>query len=88
MGSYSLRWDGPQGLYQVWHKDWLDFRARTELVTRGVRLRLADLLQLDPRRKVLIRAAEGTTLALWQSINVTISQQEGILSAQIPFYKI
>ncbi|MGI4866118.1 MAG: hypothetical protein ACRYFZ_19495 [Janthinobacterium lividum] len=87
-GNYSLRWDGPQGLYQVWHKDWLDFRARTETITRGVRLRLADLLQLDPRRKVLIRAAEGTTLAFWQSINVTISQQDGIQSAQIPFFKI
>jgi hypothetical protein len=44
-GRYSLRWDGPQGLYQVWHKDWLDFRARTEIITRGIRLRLADLLQ-------------------------------------------
>jgi hypothetical protein len=87
-GRYSLRWDGPQGLYQVWHKDWLDFRARTEIITRGIRLRLADLLQLDPRRKVLIRAAEGTTLAFWQSISVTISQTDGITVAQIPFCKI
>lgn len=88
VGNYSLRWDGPQGLYQVWHKDWLDFRSRTETVTRSLRLRLADLLQLDPRRKVLIRSAEGTTLAFWKSITVTISQQGGIQSAQIPFYKI
>lgn len=88
VGNYSLRWDGPQGLYQVWHKDWLDFRGRTETVTRSLRLRLADLLQLDPRRKVLIRAAEGTSLAFWKSITVTISQQGGIQSAQIPFYKI
>lgn len=88
VGNYSLRWDGPQGLYQVWHKPWLDFRSRTETVTRSLRLRLADLLQLDPRRKVLIRAAEGTTLAFWKTITVTISQRDGILAAQIPFYKI
>jgi hypothetical protein len=88
VGQYSLRWDGPQGLYQQWHKPWLDFRSRTETVTRSLRLRLADLLQLDPRRKVLIRAAEGTSLAFWKSITVTISQRDGIQSAQIPFYKI
>ncbi|AMJ65055.1 hypothetical protein [Hymenobacter sp. PAMC 26628] len=88
VGRYSLRWDGPHGLYATWHKDWLAFRARTETVTRGVRLRVADLLQLDPRRKVLIRAAEGTTLAFWKQIQVTISQKDGILVAQIPFYKI
>lgn len=87
-GNYSLRWAGDQGLYQVWHKDWLDFRARTETVTRGIRLRMADLLALDPRRKVLIRAAEGTTLAFWQQIQVTISQKDGIQVAQVPFFKL
>jgi hypothetical protein len=88
VGQYSLRWAGPQGLYQVWHQEWLAFRSRSELITRGIRLRVADLLQLDPRRKVLIRAAEGTTLAFWQQIQVTISQQDGIQVAQVPFYKI
>ncbi|WP_191906492.1 hypothetical protein [Hymenobacter baengnokdamensis] len=87
-GNYSLRWAGPKGLYQVWHQDWLAFRSRTELITRGIRLRVADLLTLDPRRKVLIRAAEGTTLAFWQQIQVTISQKDGIQVAQVPFYKI
>jgi hypothetical protein len=88
VGNYSLRWAGAGGLYAQWHQEWLDFRARTELVTRSVRLRLEDLLALDPRRKVLVRASEGTTLAFWQSITVTISQTDGIQSAQIPFYKL
>lgn len=85
-GAYSLRWDGPAGLYQLWHRDWLAFRSRTELVTRGIRLRMADLMQLDPRRKVLVRASEGTTLGFWKTIQVTISQKDGIRTAQIPFY--
>lgn len=88
VGSYSLRWAGAGGLYEQWHKDWLDFRSRTETITRGIRLRLEDLLTLDPRRKVLIRASEGTTLAFWQRITVTISQTDGIQSAQIPFCKL
>lgn len=88
VGQYSLRWVGAGGLYPTWHQAWLEFRSRTETITRSLRLRLEDLLTLDPRRKVLVRTAEGTSLAFWQQIHVTISQQNGIEVATIPFYKL
>ncbi len=54
VGNYSLAWDGANGLYETWWKEWLSFVTGSKKVTRNVRLNIADVLNLDLKRKVLI----------------------------------
>jgi hypothetical protein len=37
-GNYSLRWDGEKGLYNVWHRQWIDFMNNARQVEADVHL--------------------------------------------------
>lgn len=55
IGNYSLSWDGDDGLYNVWWKDYLNVISGSRTITIPVRLNLNDLLNLDFKKKIRIR---------------------------------
>jgi hypothetical protein len=68
------------------YDNWLNFLGETETITRKVNLKLPHLLAADPKRKIIIRAPEGTIKAFWKRIVFTVSQQKGIV-AKVEFSK-
>ncbi|MDO7875549.1 hypothetical protein Q5H93_12465 [Hymenobacter sp. ASUV-10] len=69
VGSSSLRWAGPQGLYATWHQAWLDFLDRATTRECTAQLRVADLLTLDPTRKDMVNGKKY----LWEKVSLSLS---------------
>ncbi|WP_201980334.1 hypothetical protein [Hymenobacter rubidus] len=84
VGAYSLRWDGPQGLYATWHKPWLDFRSRAVPSEYEVPFRIADLLTLDPAGHELVEQH----LLLWEKVQVKVSAGSRLQSATISYREL
>lgn len=84
VGRYALAWDGPQGLYQQWHKPWLDFRANARKEVRDVQLSLGEFLALDPTRQELV---EGL-LFLWESLSITVGGEQTLAPATITYHQL
>jgi hypothetical protein len=84
VGNYALAWDGPQGLYQQWHKPWLDFRANARIEERNVRLSLGEFLVLDPTRPDLV---QGLTF-LWEGVSITVGGTETLEDATITYHQL
>jgi len=68
VGRYALTWDGPQGLYQQWHKPWLDFRANARQEERDVQLTLGEFLALDPTQPDRVLGLDF----LWEAVSITV----------------
>ena len=84
VGNYALTWDGPKGLYQAWHKPWLDFRAAARVEERAVTLPLGEFLALDPTRKDLVSGLKF----LWESISVEAGGDGTLSEATITYHQI
>jgi hypothetical protein len=69
IGLSTLHWDGADGLYETWHRAWLEFLDRAATKERTVRLRVADLLTLDPARKDMVDHRRY----LWEKVSLKLS---------------
>jgi hypothetical protein len=69
VGQYAWQWAGDQGLYQVWHKPWLDFRARAVQHVYHCQLRVGDLLTLDPSQADLV----DYHLCFWEKVSLSVA---------------
>ncbi len=83
VGTHSLRWSGPRGLYEKFWKRWLDFLASTRKVQRRLRLTAADLFNLDLTRQIRIENINY----LIGKINVAITMT-GISPARCELYTV
>jgi hypothetical protein len=84
VGKYALEWDGQQGLYQQWHKPWLDFRANARTEERTMPLELGEFLALDPTRKDLVLGLKF----LWESISINVGGTQTLEDASITYHQI
>ena len=84
VGAYALQWAGPQGLYQVWHKPWLDFRARAVQHTYQSELRVGDLLLLDPSQADLV----DCHLCFWEKVSLTVAAGSALTSATFTYQEL
>lgn len=81
VGNYSLAWDGTDGLYNVWWKDYIRMKDNTKQVSREVMLSLLALLNLNLRKKVRI----GDTNFLIRKISLQLPL---VKPAKVEFWKI
>jgi hypothetical protein len=84
VGAYGLQWGGAQGLYQLWHKPWLDFRARAVQHTYQSALRVGDLLQLDPSQADLV----DYHLCFWEKVSLTVAAGSALTSATFTYQEL
>ncbi|MCA8831977.1 hypothetical protein [Hymenobacter pini] len=84
VGQLTLHWDGPQGLYEQFAKEWLAFRSRAVETRYEVEFSLADLRSIDPGRLEML----DYHLRLWQQINVTIDLQRKLTKATIIYQEV
>jgi hypothetical protein len=84
VGKYALAWDGPAGLYEQWHKPWLDFQANARIEERTVALTLGEFLTLDPTRKELVQGLKF----LWESVSITVGGTQTLEPATITYHQI
>lgn len=69
VGTSTLRWDGPFGLYTTWHAGWLDFLGRAVTKERPMQFGIADLLTLDAGQKELVDGKKY----LWEKVSLSLS---------------
>jgi hypothetical protein len=69
VGTSTLRWDGPFGLYATWHAAWLEFLSRAATKERRMEFGIADLLTLDAGRKELVDGKKY----LWEKVSLSLS---------------
>ena len=84
VGEYSLHWAGPAGLYETWHRPWLDFRARAVPREYTVPFRITDLLTLDPATHELV----DYHLLLWQQVSLKVGAGNPLQSATITYQEL
>jgi hypothetical protein len=84
VGQYALDWDGPQGLYEQWHRPWLDFRANARLEERTLSLTLGEFLALDPTQKDMVAGLKF----LWENISVSVGGGETLGEVTITYHQI
>jgi hypothetical protein len=80
----ALAWDGPQGLYQRYHKPWLDFRSAARLEEREVVLRVGEFLSLDPTRRDQVAGLNF----LWERISLEAGGDGALGVATITYHQI
>ena len=83
VGTRSLRWEGPRGLYEKSWKRWLDFLAGTRKVKHRLRLTAADIFNLDLTKKVRI----GDIQYLIGKVNITVGMA-GLGLARCELYTV
>ena len=84
VGQYALAWDGEQGLYQTWHKPWLDFRQAARLEERDVLLSLGEFLRLDPTAKDEVLGLHF----LWERISLSAGGDGTLSDATITYHQL
>lgn len=84
VGVYSLQWGGAKGLYQVWHKPWLDFRARAVQHTYQCALRVGDLLLLDPSQADLV----DYHLCFWEKVSLSVAAGSRLTTATFTYQEL
>ncbi len=53
-GSYQLQWNGPDGLYERFHKDWMIFQENTAPIEMEFDLDIFDLQTIDMKEKIYV----------------------------------
>ncbi len=84
VGEYALQWGGDKGLYQVWHKPWLDFRARAVRHVYECQLRVGDLLVLDPSQADLV----DYHLCLWEKVSLSVDAGSALTTATFTYQEL
>ncbi|WP_460504363.1 hypothetical protein, partial [Hymenobacter agri] len=72
------------GLYEQWHRPWLDFRARAVPRTYTVPFGIADLRALDPSRHELV----DYHLHLWEKVNLTVGAGRRLRTATFSYQQL
>lgn len=83
-----IAWAGAEGLYELYHRHWLEFLGQTESIEAEIDLGLTDLRLLRPDVKVLTEAQGAIVKALWQKVSFSVSLQDGVRTAKVPLYKV
>ena len=84
VGTYSLQWGGPAGLYAQWQADWLGFRARAVQQVYQSPFRVADLLSLDPGQ---VEAVDYHH-CLWEKVSLTVAAGSALSSATFTYQEL
>lgn len=84
VGAYALQWAGANGLYQVWHKPWLDFRARAVQHVYQCALRVGDLLLLDPSQADLV----DYHLCFWEKVSLAVAAGSPLTTATFTYQEL
>lgn len=84
IAKYSLRWDGDEGLYNMWWKPWIDFLSRTKKATYFQLYDVVDLFNISKKWKIFSRIKNSNFLKAKISITITTSE---IKPAKVDFYK-
>jgi hypothetical protein len=84
VGTHALHWDGARGLYQVWHKPWLDFRSRAVQHTYQCALRVGDLLTLDPSQADLV----DYHLCFWEKVSLSVAAGSMLTTATFTYQEL
>ena len=84
VGAYSWQWGGAQGICQVWHQPWLDFRARAVQHTYQRELRVGDLLLLDPSQADLV----DYYLCFWEKVSLTVAASSALTTATFTYQEL
>jgi hypothetical protein len=84
VGEYALQWGGDKGLYQVWHKPWLDFRARAVQHVYQCQLRVGDLLVLDPSQADLV----DYHLCFWEKVSLSVAAGSALTTATFTYQEL
>lgn len=69
VGEYSLRWDGPGGMYDTWWKGWHTMLRQGKNVSMTLRLSIADIIAFNFEDKV--RIGNMTYFVKRMRINIT-----------------
>ncbi|KAA3439567.1 hypothetical protein [Rufibacter hautae] len=88
IGTDSLQWAGPKGLYERRHKAWLDFLLHAESIETEQSFHIKDFLALDCRRRSFIRHESGTFAGIWEKVSITVSRKKGLQPAKVPLKRI
>jgi hypothetical protein len=83
IGKYSLDWNGPDGLAEVWWNYWKTFLYTRAYQKRKIRLSLRNLINLDWRKKYRI----DRVLYYIKKVNVVFTMNI-IKTATVELYKI
>lgn len=84
VGEYAWQWAGEKGLYQVWHKPWLDFRARAVQHVYRCALRVGDLLVLDPSEPDLV----DYHLCFWEKVSLSVAAGSALTTATFTYQEL
>jgi hypothetical protein len=84
LGDYALRFDGPYGLYENFHKEWLAFRNQAKKLTIKIILDAADLLQLEISKKIQIKECQY----LIHKIRGTVQPISNKIECIVELYKL
>ena len=80
-GNYSLLWEGTEGLFEIWHKPWIEMVEAGVPLTYDLLLTPLDLMRLDWTKRVRVRVREGYARAWIKKIRLTIGL-DGIRSTK------
>jgi hypothetical protein len=84
VGKYAWHWAGAQGLYEQWHKPWLDFRARAVQHVYQCQLRVGDLLVLDPSQADLV----DYHLCFWEKVSLSVTAGSALTTATFTYQEL
>lgn len=82
--GFSLRWGGADGIVERSYRDWLTWKAYTELVEREVSLNVIELLQIDPENKVMLDNMKYVV----GNYKSSISYRNGVRSVKMQTYSV
>ncbi|TGE26896.1 hypothetical protein [Hymenobacter metallicola] len=81
IGTDTLHWAGPKGLYERHHKPWLTFLDSAGTSERVMQFDVADLLTLSPARKEMV----GMRKFLWQKVSLSIPTTKRLETARFTY---
>jgi len=77
IGTYSLAWDGDDGLYEQFHKNVLELTQKP-IITKIVRLHIGDITKMREweQTKVLIIQPEGQVIGIVRQVQFKVSNRK------------
>ena len=84
LGPYKIRFEDSDGVFENWHKQWLDFLLQTKKLTIRILLAPSELLQVDLSKKVKI----GVNQFFIEKITASIGTSDTLIECLIDMYKI
>jgi len=82
--GFSLRWDGPNGIYEKLYKSWLNFRINTTPVERDIRINVIDIHNFDFTKKMMIDYIKYLPVRY----RISVNYKTGIAAANFDLMKV